>query len=336
MPMRLIPTREFALYQLDPSGAQSAAGSEPFEAERYSSYKHGSTAAAEWFGQRLAAAYLARNPHAMGLPRVLIASSPYHLVPSASAALARGFRTAFNAERTAATGLAAAPLVQIEQMVTTTGDYSLLSAGAREECMAANSLSFAKLGRHDLRGAHLIVVDDAKMTGAHQRCLIRASRELPLGSRTFLYTAALSGTQDGFDPAVEDRLNHARIKTLDDFAGMLRERVGDFAWNVRVCKFLLDQRNRGALPGFLGRMPGRFLRELYRHSLADGYASMTAYRDSFALVTAELGRRDLSTAEDLRAVPAPVPVAASARRHAVAGSRSGSHVLAAAAPARSA
>jgi hypothetical protein len=331
MPMRLIPTREFALYQLDPAGAQTAAADpEPFDAERYSSYKYGSTAAAEWFAQRLAAAFLARNPHAMGLPRVLIASSPYHLVPAASAALARGFRTAFNAERTAATGLAAAPLVQIERMVTTTGDYGVLSAGAREECMAANALSFTRLNRHDLRGAHLIVVDDVKVTGAHQRCLIRASRELPLGSRTFLYTAAVSGADAGFDPAMEHRLNHARIKTLDDFAGMLRERVGDFAWNVRVCKFLLGPQNRDELPGFLGRTPGRFIRELYRHCLADGYASMTAYRDSFALITAELRRRDLGTTEDLRAITA------SPRRHATAGSRPSAPVLASAIPARSA
>jgi predicted amidophosphoribosyltransferase len=329
MPMRLIPTREFALYQLDPAGTQTvAADPEPFDAERYSSYKHGSTAAAEWFAQRLAAAFLARNPQAMGFPRVLIASSPYHLVPAASAALARGFRTAFNAARTAATGLAAAPLVQIERMVTTTGDYAVLSAGAREECMAANSLSFSKLNRHELHGAHLIVVDDVKVTGAHQRCLIRASRELPLGSRTFLYTAAVSGADASFDPAMEHRLNHARISTLEDFAAMLRERVGDFAWNVRVCKFLLGPQNRAELPGFLARMPGRFIRELYRHSLADGYASMTAYRDSFALITAELRRRDLGTSEELRAIPA------SPRRHA--GTRPSLPVLAAAVPARSA
>src|SRR5260221_9181951 len=97
-----------------------------------------------------------------------------------SPALARVYRTAYNAERTAATGLAAAPLAQVERLVTTTGDYAALSAGAREECMGANALSFAKLGRHDLRGTHLIVVDDVKVTGAHQRCVARAARELPL------------------------------------------------------------------------------------------------------------------------------------------------------------
>ena len=330
MPKRLIPTREFALFQLDSTGAQTSdPGPEPFDAERYSSYKHGSTAAAEWFAQRLATAFLARNPHAMGLPRVLIASSPYHLVPASSAALARGFRTAYNAERTAATGLAAAPLAQIERLVTTTGDYAALSAGAREECMAANALSFAKLGRHDLRGTHLIVVDDVKVTGAHQRCLARAARELPLGSLTFLYAAEVTGATSGFDPTVEDRLNHARINTLDDFAGMLRERVGDFAWNVRVCKFLLGQRNRDELPAFLARMPGRFLRELYRHGLADGYASMTAYRDSFTLVTVELRRRDLGTTEELRVAVPVLP-----RRLVGAGPRTGAPVLASAAPAR--
>jgi hypothetical protein len=312
MPMRQIPTREFALYQLDAAGAQVAAACpEPFDARRYSSYTYGSTAAAEWFGQRLAAAYLARVPHAMGLPRVLIAAAPYHRVPSAAAALARGFRTAFNAERTAATGLTAAPLVQIERQVTTTGDYAVLSAAAREEWMAANPLSFGRIDKPELRGAHLIVLDGAKITGAHQRHLIRSSADLALGSRTFLYAAELAERAGQFDPSVEDRLNHARICTLDDFSGMLRERVGDFAWNERVCKFLLSPQRRDELPLFLGRTPGRFIRELHRHSLADGYASMPAYRDSFSLITMELRRREMTAADDVRTL-------STTRRHAAA------------------
>src|SRR5438445_10170573 len=94
-PTRLIPTREFALYRLDRTGSQLAANCpEPFDPVRHSGYKHGSTAAADWFGRRLAAAFLARYPHTMAQPRVLIASSPYHRVPTAAAALARAFRAA--------------------------------------------------------------------------------------------------------------------------------------------------------------------------------------------------------------------------------------------------
>jgi hypothetical protein len=42
--------------------------------------------------------------------------------------------------------------------------------------MADNALSFGRFRPDQVCGAHLIVVDDVKVTGAHQRCLIRASR----------------------------------------------------------------------------------------------------------------------------------------------------------------
>lgn len=129
-----------------------------------------------------------------------------------------------------------------------------------------------------------------KVTGAHQRCLIRASETLRLGSRTFVRIAAFDGAgAERFDPALEDRLNHAVISTLDDLAGIVRD--SEFTWNVRVCKFLLCPASRGELPSFLVRMTDRFVRELRRNSFIDGYARMDAYRESHAIVQRELHRR---------------------------------------------
>ena len=102
-----------------------------------------------------------------------------------------------------------------------------------------------------VRDAHLLVVDDVRVTGAHQRCLMRASDGLPLAARTFLYIASFPGPAGAcFDPTQEDALNHAAVKTLDDLAGIVE--AGDFAWNVRVCKFVLSPANHGDLPRFLG------------------------------------------------------------------------------------
>jgi len=225
-------------------------------------------------------------------------------VPTAATAVARGLRAALNAERaTARAGLAAVPLVRIAREVTTSGDYGTLQAADREQVMVGNVLSFASLGDYDPDGTHLIVVDDVKVTGAHQRAIEQASRELPLGSRTFLHIAAIdAGPAEDLDPSVEDRLNHAQIRTLDDLAALLGDGGGGssgadgsgnqgFTWNIRVCKFLLGAHSREALPRFLARMPDRFISDLYRHSLSDGYAAMDAYRDSFLLVARELRER---------------------------------------------
>jgi hypothetical protein len=253
----LIPTRELSLYsQYSLDGLD------------YSRYKYGSLTATDAFARALGAALGERHPEVARGPRLLMTSSPYAYVPTAATTLARRLRPLLNSA----------------------GDYGTLSAQARDRHMAANALSFRRFRPEQVRGAHLLVVDDVRVTGAHQRCLMRASEELPLAARTFLYIASFHGPAGvGFDPTQEDALNHAAVRTLADLAAIVA--AGDFAWNVRACKFMLNPANHGDLPGFLRRMPGWFVRDLYRNSRGDGYWRMPSYAASHAVVRAELGRR---------------------------------------------
>jgi hypothetical protein len=287
---RLIPTHEFALYSLGgPSLAADGVCPAPFSPVRYSRYKYGSVTAAETFARALGTAFAERHPELIHAPRLLMSSSPYTYVPTAATTLARSLRFLLNAGRTRY-GLAPAPLVQVDRISTSAGDYGTLSAQARDRSMATNILSFRRFQPDQVRNAHLLIVDDVRVTGAHQRCLMRASEELPLVARTFLYIASFSSPVDGcFDPTQEDALNHAAIKTLDDLAGIVE--ASDFAWNVRVCKFILNPVNYGDLPRFLRRMPGWFVRDLHRNSCRDGYSRMAPYTASHAAVCAELSRR---------------------------------------------
>ena len=232
-------------------------------------------------------------------------SSPYAHVPAAATTLARRLQPVLNAAR-ARHGLAPAPLLRVDRISTSAGDYGTLSAQARDLHMAANALSFRRFRPAQVRGAHLLVVDDVRVTGAHQRCLMRASEDLPLAARTFLYIAAFPSPAGGcFDPTQEDALNHAAVKTLDDLAEIVE--AGDFAWNVRVCKFVLNPANHGELPRFLRRMPGWFVRDLHRNSCRDGYSRMSPYAPSHAVVRAELARRYRRPLAAAR--PAPVRIA---------------------------
>jgi hypothetical protein len=164
----------------------------------------------------------------------------------------------------------------VDRISTSAGDYGTLSAQARDLHMAANVLSFRRFRAARVRDAHLLVVDDVRVTGAHQRCLVRASEDLPLAARIFLYIAAFADPSSGcLDPAQEDALNHAAVKTLDDLAGIVES--GDFAWNVRVCKFTLSPANHGEISRFLRRMPDWFIGDLHRNSCRDGYARMAPH-----------------------------------------------------------
>jgi PRTase ComF-like len=286
----LIPTGELSLYALGgPAPACAGPRPLPFSSTRYSRYKYGSVTATQAFARELAADLSERHPDLARAPGLVMTSSPYACVPTAATTLARSLQPLVNAAR-AAHGLRPVPLVKVDRISPSAGDYGTLSAQARDRHMAANALSFQALRPGQASGAHLLVVDDLRVTGAHQRCLMHASEDLPLAARTFLYIAAFPGSASaGFDPTQEDALNHAAVRTLDDLAGIVE--AGDFAWNVRACKFLLNQANRDDLARFLRRMPGWFVAGLYRNSLGDGYWRMTPYAASHAITCAELGRR---------------------------------------------
>jgi hypothetical protein len=285
-----IPTHEFALYSLDgPGPAATGNCSPPFSAAWYSRYKYGSVTATEAFAEALGTAFANRHPELARTPRLLMTSSPYSYVPTAAASLARRLRPVLNAAR-AQYGLPPVPLVQVDRIGTSAGDYGTLSAQARDRRMAASTLSFRRFQPGQVRDAQLLIVDDVRVTGAHQRCLMLASDGLPLDGRTFVYIASFaSPASDCFDPTQEDALNHAAIRTLDDLAEIVAD--NDFAWNVRVCKFVLNSANRGDLPRFLIRMPGWFVRDLDTNSCRDGYARMSPYAASHEIVCAELARR---------------------------------------------
>jgi hypothetical protein len=287
---RVIPTHEFALYPLGaPRLAANGCCPLPFSPARYSRYKYGSVSATEAFARALGTAFCERHPEAAFAPGLLVTSSPYAHVPAAATTLARRVQPVLNAAR-ARREVAPAPLLQVERISASAGDYGTLSAPDRDRHMAANALSFSRFRPEQLCGAHLLVIDDVRVTGAHQRCLMRASEDLPLAARTFLYIADFVDPLDGsFDPAQEDALNHAAVKSLDDLADLVES--GDFAWNVRVCKFALSPPNHGALPRFLRRMPNWFVRDLHRNSGRDGYARMELYAPSHAVVRAEVSRR---------------------------------------------
>ncbi len=279
---------EFALYQLDDQGsAIGTDGSRSFDAVLYSKYKYGSAAAAGVFARALGAAFLARHHALVTQRRLLVAASPYRHVPTAAHALAVRFTAMLSAQR-ARRGLPPAHLVRIDRAEVPPGDYGTLPAADRARLMAANTLSFGRL-QPSTEDAHLIVVDDVKVTGAHQHCLLLASDVLPLGSRMFVHVAAVQEAGAGLDPTLEDRLNHAFVKSLGELADVVT--AADFSWNVRVCKFLLSPPSRPGLPSFLAGMPDHFVRELHRNSLLDGYAGMAAYRPSHSIVRRELSRR---------------------------------------------
>jgi len=289
------PASEFTLYRLDHAASTvTSLSSQPFDSMDYSRYKYGSGSAADMYARMLWSAFRARHQELVRSRRLIVTASPYHHVPTAANEVAIRFAAMLTAER-GLHGLPAVHVGRIERMAVPSGDYGTLPLAARTRLMAANTLSFDRL-RPYADGAHLIVVDDVKVTGAHQHCLLSATDPLPFHARLFMHIATFETSPGQLDPAIEDKLNHAAVRTLSDLADIAAD--ADFAWNVRVCKFVLKPANRAELPSFVAAMPERFVRELCRNSVADGYARMEPYRESHAIALRELRRRTTVTAPD--------------------------------------
>jgi hypothetical protein len=286
-----IPTGELELYWLNEAGIPVRAVSAcPFVAADYSRYKHGSTASAAVFAMALEDAFHGAYPHLAGAPSLVIASSPYKYVPTAAHALARTFAHCLDRRRRSRI-LPPARMIKINRQQPSPADYGTFSTEQRRRLMRTNSLS---LDRTLIRDSHLVIIDDLKVTGSHQDCLIDATNGLPLLSRTFLHIAKLLvPSPAALDPTIEDRLNHAFAKKLADLIEIVRS--PDFAWNARLCRFFLNARNRAELPAFLALMPDRFLFDLSEKSSADGYDLMDAYRESHVIVRMMLQQRRVLT-----------------------------------------
>lgn len=288
------PTQEFALYHINEVGSPvDSACTLPFVAARYSCYKYGSTSAGNAFAYALGDAFHYAFPQLVNSPSLFVASSPYKYVPTAAYALARTFFHYLNHLRNNL-ALPPAQLIKIERRQTSSGDYGLLSLEQRHALMHSNPVS---LQQTLPRNADLIIIDDIKVTGAHQNRLIRATETQTLSSRTFLYVLKLlNPSPEMLNPAIEDHLNHSFVKNLNDFVDVAL--APDFTWNVRVCKFLLNAKNRSALPAFLAHMPASFLLKLYQNSLGDGYNFMNAYQESHMIVQTALLQRQLLDIQD--------------------------------------
>jgi hypothetical protein len=286
-----IPTCELELYWLNETGVPvHAASARPFVAADYSRYKYGATACGAVFALALADAFQRACPRVAEAPCLLIASAPYKYVPTAAHALARAFADDLN-QRRYFRSLPPARLIKIGRQHLSPDDYGQFSNEQRRALMQTNPLL---LDRTLLQDAHLVVIDDLKVTGAHQDCLIDATDGLPLLSRTFLYIAKFLAPPGALDPTIEDQLNHSFAKKLADVMEIVRS--PDFAWNARLCRFLLSARNRAELPAFLMRMPDRFLLDLSEKSRGDGYDVMDAYRKSYMLLQMALRWRGLIAA----------------------------------------
>ena len=241
-----------------------------FNPDDYSRFKFGDDAVAKYFGAHLADGfirdYLAENPIKQ---QVVVISSPYSFIPTATFAMKNWFVARLN--RWLARH--SYPVVQetkVHRTITYKEDYGELDAEQRMNLIGNDSFHIDK---DFLQGKTLIFLDDIKITGSHERMIMKMVGEYGLSNDIFmLYFAEL--VNKNIHPNIENHLNYHQVKNIFDLDGIVKS--NNFCINTRIVKYILNY-DFESFCIFIQDQTFDFINLLYDMALGNGYHTIEAY-----------------------------------------------------------
>jgi len=244
----------------------------PFDSLRYSMFKYGCHASAESYALRMAQMIRHEFPHWRS-EEVMMAGSAFKVAPTASEAIANLVYVYLKPFF---------PLLQkikIRRDSIFPNDYGSLSIAERESLMNRNILW---IDEDSLRGKKLIVVDDLRVTGAHEKKITQLV-EKSASEVLFCYVGRLVGS---YQPSCEAHINQSAVGSLADLKDIIRR--GHFHVNARVCKYVLSYGDATELSHFLSNVPEQVLSTLDLCIQGDGYHLMTEYMRNYEILRSAL------------------------------------------------
>lgn len=239
-----------------------------FSPRLYSRFKFGDGAAAEELGRDLADGFIQANLTGGPIPSFIVAVS-YERVPTAAFYLRRYFVRHLNRWLLEG-GHPPCQEIQIQRRTTFYKDFGLMSAEERTKNMS-NDQFYIDVGA--LVGKSLIILDDIRITGAHETRMAQMIEDLQIPNETFfVYLAELRSRH--IDPTIENMLNFYAVGTLGDMIALAQS--SRFSINARFVKHILSQ------PGddfdeFMAFQDERF-REVFARAADDnGYWRVSKY-----------------------------------------------------------
>jgi hypothetical protein len=272
---RTFPLESFGLKTITRDGDRFVDGTgKPFDAVNYSRFKHGDVRAAIQYGDQVAQCLAGRN--FMKEPTVITASA-YKQLSTAAEVVARMARMKL-------IGKGYNPLLgRIHRAHLTCGDYASMSADERTLVMQENGIS---LDDDLFRRRHVVVVDDIKITGAHERSIVKLFKNRDILSLTHLYVVCMDSELSAREPMVESMLNHTWVNGLERLSELIAANPVRYNFNARTTKMVLGA-EVSKLEGFLSSLRDWHIRQLYAGTIGDGYNMMQPYEAGFLCLQAE-------------------------------------------------
>jgi hypothetical protein len=278
----------------DEDGRVYDAAGKDFSTDGYSLFKHGDERWARRFGFEVADALVDAEPEMFGRIRpneVMIASFPYKYVPTAAALMVDHVVTRLNHGLSRENKPTVGRIHAFKYPWRASGEHYFADMGEEDRRRILDNVELS-VDEGRLSGARLIVVDDIRVTGATEdKFLELLYRIRGLRSLTVVYLCAMDPVVAAADPAIEGRLNQARVKSLDDVAAIVA--TDEFRWNIRVAKYVLEQRDIRDFGAFVRGLKSSLLLSLYEAVIYNDYHFERKYKRRIQIIRQVVEARGL-------------------------------------------
>jgi len=252
-----------------------------FNPDDYSRFKFGDDAVAKKFGTQLADGFI--HQHLCVNPieqQIVVISSPYSFIPTATFAMKTWFVAWLN-RWLAQHGYPVVQETKVHRTITYKEDYGELDAEQRINLIGNDSFHIDK---DFLQNKTLVFLDDIKITGSHERMIMKMVNAYGLGNDIFmLYFAEL--TNKSIHPNIENHLNYHQVKSIFDLDGIIKS--GSFMINTRIVKYVLNY-DFDSFCIFIQGQTYDFINLLYDMALGNGYHTIDAYSQSLNFIKENL------------------------------------------------
>ncbi len=263
-----------------------------FSPLEYSQFKFGSKSIARKFGKELAMKFISSEQFTELVDsvrntdrRIIVMSSPYVHVPTATFAMKNYFVSHLNRALYAA-GIKPVLETKIHRALSYKEDYGEMSREQRDKTMCGDHF---RVDAELLRGNACIYLDDIVITGAHERRVVKMLQKYGIedGQNYFLYFAEL--TDENTDPKIENFLNYYFIKNLIRLNKIIENH--EFVINTRVVKYILHSKHDECCE-FLMYQSESLLMKLYDNAIGNGYNTVADYSENFKFLEEMVAAND--------------------------------------------
>jgi hypothetical protein len=252
-----------------------------FCADSYSRFKFGDDAVSRKFGTALADGFIKNQLTGKPvLQQIVVISSPYSFIPTATFAMKTWFVYELN-RWLAQHGYPVVQETKVHRTITYKEDYGELNAEQRMNLIGNDSFHIDK---DFLTNKTLIFLDDIKITGSHERMIMKMVKAYGLSNDIYmLYFAEL--VNQSIHPNIENFLNYHQVKTIFDLEAIIQS--GNFCINTRIVKYILNY-NSDCFSIFIQNQTMDFVNLLYDMALGNGYHTIDAYAKNLNFITENL------------------------------------------------